>query len=96
MDRMPEPSSRPHRSTVPDHWHPEYWTQDEHNRFEDRVVGELRSLRAENKDDNEKLRNELSALTTRLAWLFGVLATALFLITFLAPYIRDVLNFPVP
>lgn len=60
-----------------DHVHPEYWTGEAHNRFEDRVTRELHELRA-----------AVTALTLRLTVLLSVIGFLAFLIPILAPYLR--------
>jgi len=64
-----------------DHFHPEYWTEKEQHRFEDRIYEELRGIKIELKDGADKL--------TRL---FAVLALLAFLFPLAVPFIRDLLG----
>ena len=56
-----------------DHHHPEYWTETDHNRFEDRVAHELRDMRA-----------DLKSMGTRMAYAMGALAILVFLVNIAA------------
>jgi hypothetical protein len=68
---------RPARRTT-DHWHPEYWTEVDHNRFEDRVSKEIHDL-----------RTEVRGLGQRMAWLLGGLGVVIFVVNIVATiYIR--------
>jgi len=69
------------RST--DHVHPEYWTENQQHRYEDRVVKEM-----------EQIREELGVLSTRLLMLLGGIVLLAFLLPLVAPFIRDWLNLP--
>lgn len=66
-----------------DHNHPEYWTEGDHYRFEDRVSKEL-----------EKLRKDVESLSARLTLMLGGLGILAFLIPILAPLIRDLFGVP--
>lgn len=79
----PRPRAHPHRRASDNHNHPEYWTETEHYRFEDRVAGEIRELRV----DVEKL-------SSRLTWIMGGLSLLTFLITILAPFLRSWIGVP--
>ena len=76
------PAARPTRPAR-DHVHTEYWTEQDHYRFEDRVTAEIREL-----------RKDVETLSSRLTWLLGGLALATFLITILAPFVRDFIGVP--
>jgi hypothetical protein len=75
---------RPQRRTT-DHWHPEYWTHDEHNRFDDRMAREL-----------EKLEGAIGALTTRVTLMLGGLTLVAILLPVIAPFVRAWLNVDTP
>lgn len=64
------------RRRITDHWHPEYWTEVDHNRFEDRVSKEIHDL-----------RNEVKHLGTRFAWLLGALAVIVFIANAVSIYV---------
>jgi hypothetical protein len=71
----PPPRTRPQRR-VTDHYHPEYWTEVDHNRFEDRVSKEIHDLRA-----------EVRGLGQRMAWLLGGLGAIIFVVNIVATWI---------
>jgi hypothetical protein len=66
---------------VTDHIHPEYWTEADQHRFEDRITRELHAIRAEVKDAG-----------IRLTYLFGGLAVIAFLLPIVAPFIRSMFS----
>jgi len=66
-----------------DHLHPEYWSQRDHDRFEDRIAEQI-----------HELREEVHLLATRMAWLLGAIAVLVFLIGLLSPFLRDFLQLP--
>ena len=72
------------RRRMTDHVHPEYWTADQHHRFEDRVSKEIHNLRA-----------DVEAIGTRLTLLIGGLAILAFVIPIVVPFIQNALNVPV-
>ena len=72
-------SSGPRRR-VTDHWHPEYWTEVDHNRFEDRVSKEIHDL-----------RSEVKGLGHRFSWLLGALAVVVFLANLISIYVLRIL-----
>lgn len=61
----------------PAHKHEEYWTRDEHYRFDERVAREL-----------DKLEDAVDKLTTRVTLLVGGLGVLAFLANVFAPVIR--------
>jgi hypothetical protein len=65
---MAGPPRSPQRR-VTDHWHPEYWTESDHFRFEDRVSKEIHAL-----------REEVKVLGSRLALGMGGLAVIVFVV----------------
>lgn len=71
---------------VTDHVHPEYWTTQSHDRFEDRLTREVRQIR----EDLEELTDRFVVWSMRLAILLGVLAFLGFAVTLLAPFLREV------
>lgn len=64
--------------------HPEYWTSEDHHRFEGRIANEL-----------EKIRGDLEKLTSRVLMIFGGVALLAFIIPLVVPIVRDWLNVPV-
>jgi hypothetical protein len=61
-----------------DHVHVEYWTEEDHHRFENRVSTELKEL-----------RSEVHALGQRMGWLLGGLGVVIFIVNIIATiYIR--------
>ena len=75
----------PRRRASDQHVHPEYWTEHDQIRFEDRIVREMEGIRA-----------EVKALTGRMTLLLGGLVLLAFLLPLVAPFIRDWLNLPEP
>jgi len=73
----------PRRTYGPDHVHPETWTKDEHNRFEDRIRREL-----------EKIEQAIGNLTLRVTLMIGALALIAVLLPVIAPFIRAWLDIP--
>lgn len=59
------------------HWHPEYWTEAAHHRFEDRVSAEI-----------EKLESAIDKLTYRVTMMLGGLTLIALLLPILAPFMR--------
>lgn len=72
--------SGPRRATT-QHNHPEYWTEADHYRFEDRITTEL-----------HELRQDVNKLSSRLTWLLGGLSLASFLVTLFARVILPALG----
>lgn len=64
-----------------DHLHPEYWTEVDQHRFEDRLSQELNAL-----------RGEVREAGARLTYLLGGLAVVVFLLPLVAPFIRGLFN----
>lgn len=83
---------RPQRRFSDHHSHEEYWTRDEHYRFDDRVAAEMSGV----KNELHKLRSDLTTLTTRVTLLIGGLALLGFLINLLAPFLRTFFDIPQP
>lgn len=71
------------RRRVTDHVHPDYWTEADQHRFEDRIANELKGI-----------REDLEKVTTRVLIMFGGLILLAFLLTFIAPFVRDWLRLP--
>lgn len=46
-----------------DHIHPEYWTETDHNRFEDRLHADMGGIRTELRQQGEAFRAELKGLS---------------------------------
>lgn len=65
------------------HHHPEYWTERDQERFEDRVTQELHDLRA-----------DVGRIGNRLTLIFGGLSVMIFLLPILAPLLRGILGLP--
>lgn len=68
---------------TPPHFHPEYWTERDHERYEDRTSNEIREL-----------RKDVEVLSTRITYLLGGLGLLMFLATLFAPLIRTLLGVP--
>lgn len=68
---------------IVDHIHPEYWTQHDHERFEDRIAIEIRSL-----------HSSVDKMNNRLTLLFGGIAVIGFVIPVIAPFIQKILGLP--
>lgn len=73
----------PRRRAADQHFHPEYWTETDQHRFEDRMVKEM-----------EGIREEVRLLSQRMTLLLGGLVLLAFLLPLIAPFIRDWLNLP--
>jgi hypothetical protein len=56
--------------------HPEYWTEADHNRFEDRVSLELHHV-----------KQEVRSLSNRLTYMLGAVAILAFLLPMFAPFL---------
>lgn len=69
------------RRRVEDHLHPEYWTEADQHRFEDRISRELNGI-----------RGEVREAGTRITYLMGGLAVIAFLLPLVAPFIRGLFN----
>lgn len=78
------PVSGPQRR-ADDHVHPEYWTSEDHHRFEGRVERAL-----------ESLREDLDAIGMRITLLMGALGILAFLVPLVSPFIRAWLNLETP
>lgn len=61
---------------ITDHIHPDYWTESEQHRFEDRVAGEL-----------NQIRGEVHRIGNRLTLLLGGLTVVVFLVNVVATVI---------
>jgi hypothetical protein len=70
---MAGPPPRKPQRRVTDHYHPEYWTEADHIRFEDRVSKEIHDL-----------RNEVRGLGQRMSWLLGGLGVVIFIVNIVA------------
>ena len=46
-----------------DHIHPEYWTESDHNRFEDRLHKDMQDIKLEVKEQGGAFREELKGLS---------------------------------
>lgn len=68
-----------------DHWHPEYWTTDQHHRFEDRVSAEIKELEV-----------AIDKLTYRVTMMLGGLTLIALLLPILAPFMRAILGLDPP
>jgi hypothetical protein len=73
----------PRRRASDNHNHPEYWTNAEHYRFEDRISAEIHNL-----------REDVEAIGTRLTLLLGGLALVAFLYPFVVPWLGRIINVP--
>lgn len=68
-----------------DHVHPDAWSKEDHNRFEDRMNNEL-----------EKIEQALEALTLRVTLMLGGLTLVAILLPVISPFIRAWLNLDPP
>lgn len=84
---MSVPTS-PRRRASDHHVHPEYWTESDQHRFEDRVSAELRAIRSDLRGTNIEVRQ----LTLRLTLMLGAIAIIGFLLPIFAPVVTDVLR----
>lgn len=76
----------PRRRSTDNHVHPEYWSESDHNRFEDRIAAELVKMRAE----MHEFGNKVAGQTNRLSWLMGALAVIVFVVNILVTvYLRN-------
>lgn len=66
---MVGPPRRPQRRASDNHVHTEYWTEEDHYRFESRVTTELKELKA-----------EVHGLANRLTLLLGGLGVVIFIV----------------
>ena len=82
----------PRRRSSDYHGHDEYLLKSDHQRFEDRIAGELRSLRREGSEDLEGIRREVKSLSDRLLMVMGAIALLAFLLPLAAPFIRSFLG----
>ena len=73
----------PRRRASDQHVHPEYWTESDQFRFEDRIGREIHAL-----------REEVRGIATRLTMMLGALALLAFLLPLIAPFIRSLFNLP--
>ena len=67
------------------HWHREYWTTEQHHRFEDRVSKDI-----------EKLEVAVHELTRRVTLMLGGLTLIAILLPILAPFMRAVFGLDPP
>jgi hypothetical protein len=84
------------RRRASDHVHPEYWTEADQYRFEDRIAKEVQAVRREMREEMTGLREELGKLSYRITLMLGGLVLLAFLLPLIAPFIRDWLNLPTP
>jgi hypothetical protein len=63
------------------HYHPEYWSVAQHDRYEDRVTSEIRDLEA-----------AVDKLTHRITLMLGGLGLLVFVLPVVAPFIRGMLG----
>lgn len=61
-----------------DHVHPDYWTEVDQHRYEDRMTDELRNI-----------RREVKSLGDRVLMMMGAIALLAFAVPLLAPFIRN-------
>lgn len=73
----------PRRRATDHHLHPEYWTEQDQYRFEDRIGKEIHGL-----------REEVRQIASRLTMMLGALALMAFLLPLIAPFIRSLFNLP--
>lgn len=73
------------RRRITDHTHPDYWTEVEQHRYEDRMAGELSDI-----------KRELRTLGNRILLVMGALGLAAFILPLVAPFIRSVLFGGIP
>ena len=73
----------PRRRASDHHYHPEYWTEADHYRFEDRISKEIHDL-----------RSEVREWAQRLTLILGGLSLMFFLLPLLAPFFRGWLGLP--
>lgn len=72
------PRSQGPRRRVTDHVHPEYWTEEDHHRFENRVSAEIKEL-----------KSEVHSLGNRLTLLLGGLGVVIFVVNIMVTvYLR--------
>lgn len=81
MTTMPNGGQLPPRNG---HVHSQYWTEREHERFEDRLTPEIQGL-----------RNEVRLLANRLTLILGAGAVVIFLINMLAPIFQGLFGIQV-
>ena len=77
---------------VTDHFHPEYWTENDQHRYEDKIATQISGLRGEVKDELGGMREEVRALGNRITLILGGLALLAFLLPIAAPFIRSLLD----
>lgn len=78
------------------HGHPEYWTEAEQHRYEDRVARELRDLSHQANGRMDRLSAQLDALSRQLLMMMGGLILLAFLLPIVAPFIRATLGGAAP
>ena len=80
-------TSRPGRSsrTGDDHVHPDAWSKEDHNRYEDRIAKEIQNLEV-----------TVEKLTTRVTLMIGAVGVLGFVIPLVAPFVRAFLNLDTP
>lgn len=86
------PPDAPRRRATDHHVHPEYWTEVEQHRFEDRVSRELRGIRQDLRADIQGTQAEVRQLATRLLLMLGAIALLGFLIPIVAPILIESLR----
>lgn len=77
---------------ITDHFHPEYWTENDQYRYEDKIAREIGSLRGEVREELSGVREEVKALGNRITLILGGLALLAFLLPIAAPFLRSLLG----
>jgi hypothetical protein len=70
------------RRRINDHLHPEYWTELDQHRYEDRLANEVKGI-----------KDEVGKLNQRITLIMGAVALMAFLLPVAAPFIRGLLGF---
>jgi hypothetical protein len=70
---------------IDDHSHPDYWSKEDHHRYEDRIAKQL-----------EKLEVAIAALTVRVTLMLGALSLIAILLPVISPFIRAAFGLDVP
>lgn len=74
----------PRRRASDDHNHPEYWSREDHHRFEDRLTSQI-----------GEMRDDLDQIANRLTLLLGGIALLAFVFPFLLPFLQRLFGLPV-
>lgn len=78
----------PRRRASDHHVHPEYWTEADHNRFEDRLANEIEKVRREANARMDRMSDQIDGLNRNLLLIAGGLGLLAFLLPIIAPFIR--------